>query len=92
MTKGDFTKKVKEALELTSLKVADEVIDKMSALLVDLLKEGEEVSFGSLGKLSVTERAARKGRNPMTGEEIDIPAKKAIKLKVSNTAKKMINS
>ena len=58
MLKGDFVKKVKEALNLSSMKAADEVVDKFTALVVDLVSSGEEITLGSLGRFMVNERAA----------------------------------
>jgi DNA-binding protein HU-beta len=45
------------------------------------LQKGEPVTLIGFGTYSVTERKARTGRNPQTGEELQIPAKKAIKFK-----------
>ncbi|WP_177162196.1 HU family DNA-binding protein [uncultured Fusobacterium sp.] len=45
------------------------------------LVKGEEVNFIGWGKFSVEERGERKGRNPQTGEEMIIPAKKTVKFK-----------
>lgn len=91
MLKPEFVKKVKEALNLNSEKAADEVIDKFTALVADIVKSGEEVTVGSLGKFVVVERAARKCRNPQTGETMDVPAKKALKFKVSGALRKALN-
>lgn len=91
MNKPDFMKKVKEALELSSVDKADETVSKLSKLVVELVKSGEEVSFGDLGKFSLKESAARKGRNPQTGETIDIPAKRSMKFKLVKKTKDMLN-
>jgi len=47
----------------------------------DALKNGDRVALVGFGSFSVSTRAARKGRNPQTGKEIDIPAKKVVKFK-----------
>lgn len=91
MNKPDFLSKVKETLELSSISKADETVTKLSDLIVELVKSGEEVSFGDLGKFSVKESAARKGRNPKTGETIDIPAKRSMKFKVVKKTKDLLN-
>jgi nucleoid DNA-binding protein len=91
MNKPDFMKKVKEALELSNVDKADEIVSKLSKLVVELVKSGEEVSFGDLGKFSLKENAARKGRNPHTGETIDIPAKRSMKFKLVKKTKDMLN-
>lgn len=91
MNKPDFMKKVKEALELPSIDKADDTVTKLSWLVVELAKSGEEVCFGDLGKFSVKEVAARKARNPRTGEMVEVPAKKAMKFKVVKKTKDMLN-
>lgn len=48
-------------------------------VLAENLSRGDEVNIPSFGKFKVRETAARQGRNPKTGETIDIPAKKAVK-------------
>lgn len=57
------------------------VLDELSTLACEEAKRG--FTIPGIGKLSVVERAARKGRNPQTGAEIDIPAKKALKFQIS---------
>ena len=91
MNKHEFMGKVKETLELSSIDKANDTVNKLSKLIVDLVKSGEEVNVGDLGKFVVKESAARKGRNPQTGEVIDIPAKKAMKFKIAKKAKDSIN-
>lgn len=49
------------------------------------LVRGEEVSFIGWGKFAVEEKAERTGRNPRTGEEIKIPARKVVKFKAGKT-------
>ena len=55
------------------------------------LKKGDKVALVGFGTFSVSKRAARKGRNPQTGKEIDIAAKNVVKFKagseLSNTVK-----
>lgn len=91
MLKSEFTKKVKEELELSSIKAAEEMIDKFTALLSDIVKSGDEAPLGNLGKFVVVERAARKCRNPQTGETMEVPAKKAVKFKPAAAFKKVVS-
>ena len=91
MLKNDFLKKVKESLDLRSMDAAKEVVDKLSALVVELVKSGEEITLGEIGKFCIVEKAERKGRNPQTGEEITIPAKKAVKFKIASSFKHAVN-
>lgn len=48
------------------------------------LKKGDKVALVGFGTFSVTKRAARKGRNPQTGKEINIPAKNVVKFKAGS--------
>jgi nucleoid DNA-binding protein len=92
LSKDDFVKKVKEALNLSSMKVAKDTVDAVFNVLTEAVTAGEEVSIIGLGKFSVTERAARKCRNPQTGETIDVPAKKVVKFKLSSSLKNSMNA
>ena len=91
MLKPEFVKKVKEALALNSDKAAADVVDKFTALVAEIVKSGEEVPLGCLGKLVVAERAARKCRNPQTGETMEVPTKKVVKFKQAGAFRKMVN-
>lgn len=59
--------------------------------VVDQAKAGEKVAWPGFGSFSTTERAARKGRNPQTGAEVDIPASTAMKFSASSTLKAALN-
>ena len=61
------------------------------ATIEEALVKGEEVSFLGFGKFEVTERAARTCRNPQTGEEMKVEAKKAVKFKAGKALKDAIN-
>lgn len=89
MKKAEFIKAVAEKLEVTQ-KEATDVVAGVFETIEDALVEGKTVTT-TFGKLSVTERAARKGHNPSTGQKIDIPASKAIKLKVNKHGKELVN-
>lgn len=76
--------KIAKGAELTKAqaeKAASIFIDS----IVDALKAGDKVTFVGFGVFSVSEKAARVGRNPQTGAEIKIPAKMAIKFKAGKT-------
>ena len=55
------------------------------------LKEGDEVRVVGFGTFVVTQRKAGKGRNPQTGQEIDIPASKAPKFRAGKQLKEAVN-
>ncbi|VAW28072.1 DNA-binding protein HU-beta [hydrothermal vent metagenome] len=60
---------------------AKKALDAFVGSTTDALKKGERVALVGFGSFSVSTRSARKGRNPQTGKEISIPAKKVVKFK-----------
>ncbi len=73
MNKTELINAVAEASEL-SKKDATKAVDAVFDTILNTLKNGEKVQLIGFGNFEVRERAARKGRNPQTGEEIEIPA------------------
>ncbi|MDW7709775.1 MAG: HU family DNA-binding protein [Deferrisomatales bacterium] len=65
----------------TSKAAAKRFLDAFTEAVTDTLKKGDKVTLVGFGTFSVTERKARKGRNPQTGKEIKISASKAPKFK-----------
>jgi nucleoid DNA-binding protein len=59
------------------------VLDAMQECVLDALSRGDSVMLAGLGKLQVHERAARPGRNPRTGEAVQIPARRTVRLRPS---------
>jgi DNA-binding protein HU-beta len=72
----------KTGLEKAQVKA---VLDELAGLAYREATNGFPVP--GIGKLTLVDRSARKGRNPMTGEEIQIPARKALKFSISKTCK-----
>jgi DNA-binding protein HU-beta len=75
MNKTDLINSVSEKTDL-SKKDATQAVDSVFESIMDSLKDGEKVQLIGFGNFEVRERAARKGRNPQTGEEIEISASK----------------
>lgn len=75
MNKTDLVNAVAETSEL-SKKDAGKAVDAVFETIMDSLGEGERVQIIGFGNFEVRDRAARKGRNPQTGEELQIPASK----------------
>ena len=63
---------------------AKRALDSFIGATTGALKKGERVALVGFGSFAVTKRAARKGRNPQTGKEINIAAKKVVKFKAGN--------
>ena len=75
MNKTELVNAVAEASEL-SKKDATKAVDAVFDSILNALKDGDKVQLIGFGNFEVRERAARKGRNPQTGEEIEISASK----------------
>lgn len=75
LNKTDLVNEVAERSEL-SKKDAAKAVDAVFETVTDTLSQGERVQIIGFGNFEVRDRKARKGRNPQTGEEIDIPASK----------------
>ena len=88
MTKTDLVDKVAD-IGLTkkdALSAVDAVIDGITAAL----KKGDKVQIIGFGSFSVRKRAARAGRNPQTGKEIKIPARKIPVFKAGESLKRAV--
>ncbi len=73
-----------------SKKVASSVIDEMAALAIAETKKAGVFTFPGIGKLVLVRRKARVGRNPATGEAINIPAKTVVKMRIAKACKEAI--
>ena len=73
-----------------SRKEVAEMMDLIVQTAYSEAKKSGEFTFPGLGKLQKKERAARQGRNPATGETIQIPAKTVVKFRMSKAAKDAI--
>ena len=72
-------------------KSAEAALDAFVAAVTESLKKGEKVQLVGFGSFEVRKRAARKGRNPQTKEEIKIPASKAPVFKAGKALKDVVN-
>lgn len=90
MTKAELVKNLKGKAGLATLAQAETAYDGLFAILAEALKKGDAVSISGFGSFKVVERAARKGRNPQTGEEIQIPASKAVKFTAGKALKESL--
>lgn len=75
MNKSELIAKVAETSGM-SKKDVTQVVEAVFDAISEALQNGEKVQLVGFGNFEVRERTARKGRNPQTGEEIDIPASK----------------
>lgn len=74
-----------------SKKDANAAVDAMLASIKTSLENGDVVTLTGFGKFEVRDRAPRKGRNPQTGEEIDIPSTKVPAFKAGKLLREAVN-
>jgi DNA-binding protein HU-beta len=91
MNKGDLIVAMAEAGDISKA-AAERVLDCFLSKVTNSLLSGESVTLSGFGTFSVSSRAGRKGRNPLTGESIDIPAKRVPKFKPGRELKNTISS
>ncbi|HET9105455.1 MAG TPA: HU family DNA-binding protein [Solirubrobacteraceae bacterium] len=89
VTKSEFVDQVADRAGL-SKKDAGDAVDAMLATIEEALKRGSDVTFSGFGKFSVSDRSAREGRNPATGEKIQIAASRVPKFTAGAGLKKAI--
>jgi DNA-binding protein HU-beta len=63
--------------------LAEALLIAQIEMIIGALNGGDEISMGRMGSFYITEQAARTGRNPRTGEPVDIPERKRIKFRVN---------
>ncbi|MCR6616778.1 DNA-binding protein [Bacillus velezensis] len=91
MNKTEFVGEVAEKLGVTKKEAAPKV-EAVFNVIVEALTKGESIKIPGVGTFEVRERAARKGRNPQSGEEIDIPATKAPAFKAAKALKDAVKA
>ena len=80
MNKNDLINEIAAAADITKT-AAQQALAGLQEAIENGLATGDSVAIAGFGSFSIRERAARSGRNPQTGEQIDIPAKKVVKFK-----------
>lgn len=91
MNKTELIAAVAEKAEL-SKKDAEKALKAFTDVVAEELGKGEKIQLVGFGTFEVSERAAREGRNPATGEAMQIEAAKAPKFKAGKALKDMINA
>ena len=90
MTKAELVEDVARAAELTK-KDAERLVEIVFESIIETLNHGEKIELRGFGSFRVRERDARRGRNPKTGDPVDIPAKRVPYLKPGKELKELIN-
>lgn len=86
MTKADMADAIFEKVGL-SKKEAQDIIEIIFDTLKQTFKEGESIKVSGFGTFHVRKKAARRGRNPKTGEDLEIAPRKVITFRASNKLK-----
>jgi len=90
MTKAELIAKVAEKAGLKKAE-AERAVNAAIEALTEALAKGERTAIPGLGVFNVKERKARKGRNPRTGKEIKIPARKTVAFTAAKSLKATVN-
>jgi DNA-binding protein HU-beta len=89
MTKAELIAQIAEQAEIKKGE-AEKALATIIATVATEVKAGRDMALTGLGTFSLSKRAARKGRNPRTGETIKIPASKTVKFRPSKALKDMV--
>lgn len=91
MTKADIIEKVYLKTGF-SKKESAEIVEQVFDLVKTTVAKGEKIKLAGFGNFIVKEKATRRGRNPQTGEEIEISSRKILTFKPSQVLKSAINA
>lgn len=90
MNKKELVEKISQSADITKA-AAETVLNSFMTSVEDALKKDEKVVLVGFGTFSVSKRAARKGRNPQTGKELNIPSKNIPKFKAGAKLVEAVN-
>jgi len=90
VTKADIVEHIYERVGF-SKKESAELVERVFDIIKDTLARGEKVKISGFGNFVVREKNARKGRNPQTGEEIRLDARRVLTFKPSLVLKTVLN-
>lgn len=91
MTKADIVDEVYQKVGF-SKKESAEIVDLMFEIIKETLERSENIKISGFGSFVLREKRARRGRNPQTGEEIQITPRRVLTFKPSLVLKKAINA
>jgi integration host factor subunit beta len=91
MTKADLISVVAKRLDITQVQ-AGIIVEAALRSIVSALQGGQEVEIRGFGSFRFRNRAPRKGRNPKTGERVDVPPKKIPYFKMGKELKSLLNA
>lgn len=89
-TKADLVDEVAEAVDLTK-KQAESIVNSVFDSIVESLRAGEKIELRGFGSFRIRSRKPRIGRNPKTGEKVEVPSKQIPYFKPGKELKDLIN-
>src|SRR5256885_12320529 len=90
MTKAELVEEVSRVSDLTK-KHSEVIVDTVFRSIIDALHRGEKIELRGFGSFRLRKREPRKGRNPKTGDKVDVPPKKVPYFKPGKELKELIN-
>ena len=90
MTKADLVERVAREADMTK-KDAEQLVEIVFDTIISTLNKGEKIELRGFGSFRLRERDSRKGRNPKTGEAVEIPAKRVAYFKPGKELKEIVN-
>jgi len=90
MTKADLIENVYQKIGF-SKKESAEIVEMVFDIIKDTLERGEKIKISGFGNFVVREKKSRVGRNPQTGQEIEISARRVLTFKPSQVLKNQLN-
>jgi integration host factor subunit alpha len=90
MTKADLVEKICLMTTFTK-KESSEIVERVFDIVKTTLEAGENIKIAGFGNFGVKEKAARRGRNPQTGESLEVAARRIVTFKPSPVLRKSIN-
>jgi integration host factor subunit beta len=90
MTKAELVEEVSKVSDLTK-KHSEVIVDTVFRSIISALQRGEKIELRGFGSFRLRQREPRKGRNPKTGDKVDVPPKKVPYFKPGKELKELIN-
>jgi integration host factor subunit beta len=90
LTKAELVEEVSRVTQLTK-KQAEEIVNTVFSTIVDSLRAGRKIELRGFGSFRIRNRGARLGRNPKTGEKVEVPPKRIPYFKPGKELKEQLN-
>ena len=91
MTKAELVEEVARVSDLTK-KHSEVIVDTVFQSIIDAMHQDEKIELRGFGSFRIRHRRSRQGRNPKTGDRVEVPAKKIPYFKPGKELKELINS